>query len=141
MHTLTTKDDLILKIQQIYDSTVISTKALAENVTNMLAAQAGTFSERIFNYEQMSKNEIRHHIKSSLDENDFCSGAGFAFHLEGQAQRSEHWHLEWMYKKPNGQQPVNFELDKATQPHLDFSTFDWFENAKNTEKPIFTVLT
>lgn len=131
------KDDLISKIQQIYDSTVITTKALSENITKTLALQADQFPDAAFNYDPMSKDEIQHHIKSSLYENNYCSGAGFAFHLEGQPQRSEHWHLEWMYKKPVGQQPVNFELDKATQPHLDFSTFEWFKNAKDAKETYF----
>ncbi len=123
-------DAVILKIQEIFNSTVETTKLLAAELTAILPAPVGNESE--FSLEKISRSEVQEKILSSLHLNRYCSGAGFACHLESRHRRPTYWHLEWLYKKESSAKPVSLELDQSTQQHLDFSTFEWFRNARDS---------
>ena len=111
---------LIDKIEDITASTVASTVALADRIRESITSGQKASAEMLL--EPAVKATIQGHIQHTLQHNRYCSGAGFASHIESSPTTSEYWLLEWWFKKANGMQQVNLDLDQATQQRLDFRT-------------------
>lgn len=118
---------LTQKIDSIINSTIESTGLLARNIETSLAEIEDVNLEHLL--EPSVRKTIQDHIKATLNSNVYCSGAGFASHIEGSGSNKEFWLLEWWYKKADGVKQVNLDLDQATQQRLDFRTFEWFKQA------------
>ena len=120
MSSSTSLSALIRKIDDITASTVESTVALARSIHEAIAGvQKGS----------AVRSTVQQHIKSTLNNNHYCSGAGFASHIESTETTKEYWLLEWWYKKDNGLSQAHLDLDQATQQRLDFRTFEWFKHS------------
>lgn len=118
---------LTCKIDDIIHSTISSTALLANAISDSLTRIQ---SENVdFLLEPAVKRTIQEHIKQTLNNNAYCSGAGFASHIASTRENKEFWLLEWWYKKAGGVTQVNLDLDQATQQRLDFRTFEWFKDA------------
>lgn len=76
------------------------------------------------------KSQIRLPIRQVLSDTPYCSGAGFASHIESTA----YWLLEWWYRRGDGGEQASLELDQATQQRLDFRTFEWFSHTPGDGK-------
>ncbi|OQP33266.1 cache domain-containing protein [Pantoea latae] len=113
---------LTRKIDDIIHSTVESTGLLADEIRQSLKE-----SRPEILLEPGVKTAIQSHIKQTLNSNLYCSGAGFASHIESAGAVREYWLLEWWYKKDKGLKQVSLDLDQATQQRLDFRTFEWFK--------------
>jgi len=113
---------LTRKIDDIIHSTVESTGLLADEIRQSLKE-----SRPEILLEPSVKTAIQSHIKQTLNSNLYCSGAGFASHIESAGAVREYWLLEWWYKKDKGLKQVSLDLDQATQQRLDFRTFEWFK--------------
>lgn len=109
---------LTQKIDSIINSTIESTGLLARDIETSLAEIADVNLEHLL--EPSVRKTIQEHIKATLNSNIYCSGAGFASHIEGAGSNKEFWLLEWWYKKADGVKQVNLDLDQATQQRLDF---------------------
>lgn len=116
------------KIDDIITTTIDATIALAEQVESTLAACQGNNLKLLL--DPSIKRIIQEHIKETLNRTPYCSGSGFASHIEGSNEDKEYWLLEWWYKKADGVKKVNLDLDQATQQRLDFRTFEWFKDAQ-----------
>ena len=123
---------LIDKIEDITASTVASTVALADRIRESITSGQKASAEMLL--EPAVKATIQGHIQHTLQHNRYCSGAGFASHIESNPTTSEYWLLEWWFKKANGMQQVNLDLDQATQQRLDFRTFEWFKHTPSVGK-------
>lgn len=119
--------ELTQKIDSIIHSTIESTALLAKEIESSLAEIENVNLEHLL--EPAVRNMIQQHIKTTLNSNVYCSGAGFASHIESTSSNKEFWLLEWWYKKADGVKQVNLDLDQATQQRLDFRTFEWFKQA------------
>lgn len=115
------------KIDRIINSTIDSTGKLAKDIESTLAEIDGVNLEHLL--EPSVRKTLQEHIKKTLNSHVYCSGAGFASHIEGMGNNKEFWLLEWWYKKADGVKEVNLDLDQATQQRLDFRTFEWFKKA------------
>lgn len=115
------------KIDSIINSTIDSTGLLAKDIESSLADIKDVNLEHLL--EPAVRKTIQDNIKATLNSNVYCSGAGFASHIENSANNKEFWLLEWWYKKADGVKQVNLDLDQATQQRLDFRTFEWFKQA------------
>lgn len=115
------------KIDGIVNSTIDSSVLLARDITYSLAQIQDDNLD--FLLTPSVKQTIHKHIKQTLNSNIYCSGAGFASHIESTKENKEHWLLEWLYKKADGGDQVNLDLDQATQQRLDFRTFEWFRQS------------
>lgn len=115
------------KIDSIINSTIDSTGLLAKGIESSLADIKDVNLEHLL--EPAVRKTIQDNIKATLNSNVYCSGAGFASHIENSASNKEFWLLEWWYKKADGVKQVNLDLDQATQQRLDFRTFEWFKQA------------
>lgn len=115
------------KIDSIINSTIDSTGLLAKDIESSLADIKDVNLEHLL--EPAVRKTIQDNIKATLNSNVYCSGAGFASHIENSASNKEFWLLEWWYKKADGVKQVNLDLDQATQQRLDFRTFEWFKQA------------
>lgn len=115
------------KIDSIINSTIDSTGLLAKDIESSLADIKDVNLEHLL--EPAVRKTIQECIKTTLNSNVYCSGAGFASHIENSASNKEFWLLEWWYKKADGVKQVNLDLDQATQQRLDFRTFEWFKQA------------
>ena len=115
------------KIDSIINSTIDSTGLLAKDIESSLADIKDVNLEHLL--EPAVRKTIQERIKATLNSNVYCSGAGFASHIENSASNKEFWLLEWWYKKADGVKQVNLDLDQATQQRLDFRTFEWFKQA------------
>lgn len=116
---------LILKIDDIINSTVESTGLLAEKIGHCLSSHNKYGPEALL--EPTVKLAILPLIKQTLNDNLYCSGTGVAGHIESTEAVQEYWVLEWWYKKDNGLKQVSLDLDQSTQQRLDFRTFEWFK--------------
>ncbi|MBZ0059536.1 MULTISPECIES: cache domain-containing protein [unclassified Leclercia] len=124
--------DLIDKIDDITVSTVESTATLANLIRESITHGQKASAEALL--DPAVKPIIQEHIRETLKHNRYCSGAGFASHIESSPTTGEYWLLEWWFKKSNGLQQVNLDLDQATQQRLDFRTFEWFKHASSSGK-------
>lgn len=115
---------LTRKIDDIIDSTVKSTGTLARQIGHTIGVKWGENPGILL--ETGIKTAIQAEVKQTLSGNSYCSGAGFASHIENAGSVREYWLLEWWYKKDNGLKQVSLDLDQATQQRLDFRTFEWF---------------
>ncbi|RPH30121.1 hypothetical protein EHN07_03135 [Buttiauxella warmboldiae] len=115
------------KIDSIINCTIDSTAALAKDIESSLADIENVNLEQLL--EPSVRKMIQEQIKKRLNSNVYCSGAGFASHIESTPANKEFWLLEWWYKKADGVKQVNLDLDQATQQRLDFRTFEWFKQA------------
>ncbi|MRS88906.1 hypothetical protein GJV04_02480 [Enterobacteriaceae bacterium RIT714] len=123
---------LIDKIEDITASTVESTVVLADRIRESITGGQKASAEILL--EPAVKAVIQGHIQHTLQHNRYCSGAGFASHIEKSPTTDEYWLLEWWFKKNNGLQQVNLDLDQATQQRLDFRTFEWFRHTPSVGK-------
>ncbi|MGB7801461.1 cache domain-containing protein [Buttiauxella sp.] len=119
------------KIDSIINSTIESTGLLARAIETSLAEIKDVNLEHLL--EPSVRNIIQGHIKQTLNSHVYCSGAGFASHIESSWSNKEFWLLEWWYKKADGVKQVNLDLDQATQQRLDFRTFEWFKQAPSVD--------
>lgn len=119
--------NLCEKIDSIINSTIDSTGMLAKDIQLTLAEIEGVNLEHLL--EPSVRKTLQEHIKKTLNSHVYCSGAGFASHIEATGDNKEFWLLEWWYKKADGVKQVNLDLDQATQQRLDFRTFEWFKQA------------
>lgn len=119
------------KIDSIINSTIESTGLLARAIETSLAGIKDVNLEHLL--EPSFRKTIQDHIKMTLSSNGYCSGAGFASHIESSVSSKEFWLLEWWYKKSDGVKQVNLNLDQATQQRLDFRTFEWFKQATSVD--------
>lgn len=115
------------KIDSIINSTIASTGMLAKDIESSLAEIKDVNLGHLL--EPAVRKMIQDNIKATLNSNVYCSGAGFASHIESSSSNKEFWLLEWWYKKADGVKQVNLDLDQATQQRLDFRTFEWFKQA------------
>lgn len=115
------------KIDGIINATIDSTVLLSRDIGALLAQVQD--ENQTFLLDPSLKKAIQKHIKQTLKSNAFCSGAGFASHMESTDINSEYWLLEWWYKKAGGVKQVSLDLDQATQQRLDFRTFAWFKQS------------
>jgi hypothetical protein len=115
------------KIDSIINSTIASTGMLAKDIESSLAEIKDVNLGHLL--EPAVRKMIQDNIKATLNSNVYCSGAGFASHIESNSSNKEFWLLEWWYKKADGVKQVNLDLDQATQQRLDFRTFEWFKQA------------
>ncbi|QHM70995.1 cache domain-containing protein [Mixta intestinalis] len=115
------------KIDDIVNSAVESTGSLAARIGETLSYSQASSPEVLL--EPAVKTAIQAHIKATLNDNPYCSGTGFASHIESAGSVREYWLLEWWYKKDNGLTQVSLDLDQATQQRLDFRTFEWFKSS------------
>lgn len=127
MTSSTSLSALIRKIDDITVSTVESTVVLARNIHEAIAAVQKASAEVVL--DPSVRATVQRHIKHTLNGNHYCSGAGFASHIESTPSAKEYWLLEWWYKKDNGLSQANLDLDQATQQRLDFRTFEWFKHS------------
>lgn len=115
------------KIEDITRSTVEATVALAREIERSVAEQPGNSTDMFL--LPSVKAVLQQHIKTSLNQTPYCSGAGFASHIASTPTSQEFWVLEWWYKRADGVEQVNLDLDQATQQRLDFRTFEWFRHS------------
>ncbi|MRS15364.1 hypothetical protein GJV06_10760 [Enterobacteriaceae bacterium RIT691] len=115
------------KIEDITRSTVEATVKLAQEIQQSVADQPGSSTDMFL--LPSVKSVIQQHIKTSLSQTPYCSGAGFASHIASTPTTQEFWVLEWWYKRADGVEQVNLDLDQATQQRLDFRTFEWFRHS------------
>ncbi|WP_227318733.1 cache domain-containing protein [Cedecea davisae] len=115
------------KIDDIIKSTIEATVSLAHDIESALGEFRGHDLKLLL--DPAVKKMIQGHIKETLNNTVYCSGSGFASHIEASADNKEFWLLEWWYKKADGVNKVNLDLDQATQQRLDFRTFEWFKRA------------
>ncbi|SDB81920.1 cache domain-containing protein [Acinetobacter boissieri] len=87
-------------------------------------------NHKSLNVLEKANVQLRPIIQEKLKEYQYCSGAGFASHIEDMKDHSDYWLLEWWFKKPLNTNNQKLNLDQATQQHLDFRTFDWFTDSK-----------
>lgn len=118
---------LIDKIDDITHSSVHSTVLLANAVQQTISGHVNGSAEILL--DPALEGLIQQHIKNTVNSSRYCSGAGFASHIEATPTFNEYWLLEWWYKKANGLSQVNLDIDQATQQRLDFRTFEWFKHA------------
>jgi len=116
---------LTRKIDDIINSTVESTGLLADEIRQSLNVHQESRPEMLL--EPGVKAAIQSYIKKTLNHHHYCSGTGFASHIESTGTVREYWLLEWWYKKDKGLKQVSLDLDQATQQRLDFRTFEWFK--------------
>jgi len=116
---------LTRKIDDIIHSTVESTGLLADEIRQSLNVHQESRPEMLL--EPGVKAAIQSYIKKTLNHHQYCSGTGFASHIESAGAVREYWLLEWWYKKDKGLKQVSLDLDQATQQRLDFRTFEWFQ--------------
>ncbi|MGI3452853.1 cache domain-containing protein, partial [Citrobacter arsenatis] len=127
MSSSTSLSALIRKIDDITVSTVDSTVALARSIHEAISGVQKASAEVVL--DPSVRSTVKQHIKRTLNNNHYCSGAGFASHIESTATTKEYWLLEWWYKKDNGLSQAHLDLDQATQQRLDFRTFEWFKHS------------
>ncbi|MEG1973718.1 MAG: hypothetical protein RR074_02090 [Citrobacter sp.] len=127
MSSSTSLSALIRKIDDITASTVDSTVALARSIHEAISGVQKASAEVVL--DPSVRSTVQQHIKRTLINNHYCSGAGFASHIESTATTKEYWLLEWWYKKDNGLSQAHLDLDQATQQRLDFRTFEWFKHS------------
>lgn len=120
------------KIDDIINSTIASAGLLASDIGSSLTQVQG--DDLKFLLDPSVKKIIQEYIRQTLNNNSYCSGAGFASHIESSDENKEFWLLEWWYKKADGVKKVNLDLDQATQQRLDFRTFEWFKQAQEQGK-------
>ena len=123
---------LTCKIDGMINATLASTESLARNIEAPLAEIPG--KNVTFLLDSAVKRIIQQPIRETLDDNIYCTGAGFASHIEATQENKEYWLLEWWYKKACGVKQVNLDLDQATQQRLDFRTFEWFKESSDNGK-------
>ncbi|WP_172731240.1 cache domain-containing protein [Pluralibacter gergoviae] len=111
---------IISKIEDITRTIVNATVLLAQEIEQTAAGQAECAPDMFL--QSAVKNYLRRHIKTVLSQTDYCSGAGFASHINS----TSYWLLEWWYRREGGDEQASLELDQATQQRLDFRTFAWF---------------
>lgn len=111
---------LISKIEDITRTLVEATLLLAQDIERAAAGQAECSPEMFL--QSTVKNYLRRHIKIILNQTNYCSGAGFASHIDS----TSYWLLEWWYRREGGEEQASLELDQATQQRLDFRSFAWF---------------
>ncbi|WP_288821013.1 cache domain-containing protein [uncultured Leclercia sp.] len=116
---------LIDKIEDVTHSTVHSTVLLANAIQEAITRHPKGSVQTLL--DPTLKALIQQEIKQTVNTSRYCSGAGFASHIEATATFNEYWLLEWWYKKANGLNQVNLDIDQATQQRLDFRTFEWFK--------------
>lgn len=116
---------LTQKIDDIIDSTVESTGLLADKIGQCLNTHQVSRPDILL--DPGVKTAIQSYIKQTLNDQHYCSGMGFASHIESAGCVREYWMLEWWYKKDKGLKQVSLDLDQATQQRLDFRTFEWFK--------------
>lgn len=119
------------KIDSIINSTITSTSLLAREIEAALTEIKDVNLAHLL--EPSVRNTIQDLIKKTLSSNVYCSGAGFASHIESSESSKEFWLLEWWYKKADGVKQVHLDLDQATQQRLDFRTFEWFKQAPSVD--------
>ena len=120
---------LIGKIEDITRDITDATAQLARNIEQAALAQPTCAPEMFL--QNAVKATLQQHIKSTLTQTPWCSGAGFASHIESTA----YWLLEWWYKRGAADEQANLELDQATQQRLDFRAFEWFSYAPASGQP------
>lgn len=113
MSSSTSLSALIRKIDDITVSTVDSTVALARSIHEAISGVQKASAEVVL--DPSVRSTVQQHIKRTLSDNHYCSGAGFASHIESTANTKEYWLLEWWYKKDNGLSQAHLDLDQATQ--------------------------
>lgn len=114
---------LISKIEDITRTTIEATGLLAQAIGQTAAEQPGCAPDMFL--QGAVKAALREHIKTVLSQTQYCSGAGFASHIES----TSYWLLEWWYRRDGGEEQTSLELDQGTQQRLDFRTFAWFSQA------------
>lgn len=119
----------IRKIENITHDITDATIQLAKNIEQAAIAQPVCAPDMFL--QNAVKATLQLHIKSILTQTPWCSGAGFASHLES----TSYWLLEWWYKRGAGDEQASLELDQATQQRLDFRAFEWFSYAPANGQP------
>lgn len=119
----------INKIENISRDITDATAALARNIEQASLAYPACAPEMFL--QNAVKATLQLHIKDTLARTPWCSGAGFASHIESTA----YWLLEWWYKRGAGDEQASLELDQATQQRLDFRAFEWFSYAPAGGQP------
>lgn len=108
MSSSTSLSALIRKIDDITVSTVDSTVALARSIHEAISGVQKASAEVVL--DPSVRSTVQQHIKRTLSDNHYCSGAGFASHIESTANTKEYWLLEWWYKKDNGLSQAHLDL-------------------------------
>lgn len=115
------------KIDDITRSTVEATTSLARAIEHAVASMPGSSTDMFL--QPSVKAVVQQQIRDTLRDTPYCSGAGFASHIARTPTTQEFWVLEWWYKRADGNEEVNLDLDQATQQRLDFRTFAWFRHS------------
>lgn len=123
---------IIDKIEDITHSTVEATVSLAQEIEHSVAMMPKRSAD-LFLLPSV-KTVLQQHIRQVLTETQYGSGAGFASHIESTPTTQAFWVLEWWYKRADGMEQVNLDLDQATQQRLDFRTFSWFRHSPDDGK-------
>lgn len=87
MTSSTSLSALIRKIDDITASTVDSTVALARSIHEAIAGVQKGSAEVVL--DPAVRATVQQHIKRTLNDNHYCSGAGFASHIESTPRQRE----------------------------------------------------
>ena len=121
------------RTEHLFSSVTASAAALSAGMADVLSvmADAEHFPRKL--PESQLRKTLFPVIEHTLAESRYCFGAGFACHHHLPEDKQPYWFLEWWFKNPRKNQNSCLELDQATQQRLDFSTFEWFKNTRDTE--------
>lgn len=126
---------LVFKLRDIVNSLELTIIKLSQQLANVLASDA--IEQASFN--KHNENKIRKRIypiiELALNNNEYCSGAGFASYLSSYHHKQPYWLLEWWFKGNASQPNEALELNQTTQQRLDFSTFYWFKQSLSLQRP------
>ena len=126
MHTLEKTETLLTQLHDILGSIAVSTRQLAEELAQVFAANLHIDSEDSLLLTPHIRHIFQNHIQTTLRQNPYCTGAGFASHIHMKSKDHDYWMLEWWLKDNNAIKQALFEQDQGTQQRLDFRTFEWF---------------
>ncbi|WP_241609224.1 cache domain-containing protein [Rosenbergiella australiborealis] len=126
---------VIARLDQLFMHCSASSQHLADMMTHLMTPLLSTSVPSDIAVKSFPKQEIESFIHQTLAANDYCSGAGFAYHAESQLNPHHDWSLFWIYK--DNREGSALELNQLTHQHLDFRTFEWFLKTKSSKRNYF----
>ena len=101
MHTLEKTETLLTQLHDILGSIAVSTRQLAEELAQVFAANLHIDSEDSLLLTPHIRHIFQNHIQTTLRQNPYCTGAGFASHIHMKSKDHDYWMLEWWLKDNN----------------------------------------